>query len=143
VFSIKRKTTDLTDNDNDNLPTFQKINSLPRNCRLHTSADFTSLIGTEYQLNGNWIQVFAKPNHLRYSRLGLIVSKKIERLAVKRNWIKRLLRETFRNNRYCEKSFWVRMDWVIRLRRPVTKKESLQLTTEIRLLMAQLQQCHD
>ena len=71
MFSIKRKTTDLTDNDNDNLPTFQKINSLPRNCRLHTSADFTALIGTEYQLNGNWIQVFAKPNHLRYSRLGL------------------------------------------------------------------------
>ncbi len=74
--------------------------------------------------------------------MGLIVSKKIERHAVKRNWIKRILRETFRKNRHNEHGQLRKMDWVIRLRRPVTKDESIQLATETKLLMFQLQQCH-
>lgn len=81
-----------------------------------------------------------KPNALGYARLGLIVSKKIERRAVKRNWIKRILRETFRKNRTSDQI--KRMDWVIRLKRPVNKNESIKLTSEMRLLMLQLQQCH-
>lgn len=81
-----------------------------------------------------------KPNALGYARLGLIVSKKIERRAVKRNWIKRILRETFRKNRASDQI--KRMDWIIRLKRPVNKNESIKLTSEMRLLMLQLQQCH-
>ncbi|MEK7772081.1 MAG: ribonuclease P protein component, partial [Pseudomonadota bacterium] len=63
----------------------------------------------------------------------------IERHAVKRNRIKRILRETFRNSKRDDQT--TRMDWVIRLRRPVTGKESIQLVTETNLLMLQLQQC--
>jgi ribonuclease P protein component len=81
-----------------------------------------------------------KPNSLGYARLGLIVSKKIERRAVKRNWIKRILRETFRKNRCSDQI--KRMDWIIRLKRPVNKNECMKLTSEMRLLMLQLQQCH-
>jgi ribonuclease P protein component len=81
-----------------------------------------------------------KPNSLGYARLGLIISKKIERRAVKRNWTKRILRETFRKNRFNDQI--KRMDWVIRLKRPVNKNESAKLTSEMRLLMLQLQQCH-
>lgn len=82
-----------------------------------------------------------KPNGLGYARLGLIVSKKIERHAVKRNWIKRILRETFRRNRFSEQTNGI--DWIIRLRRPVARNKSIKLATETRLLMLQLQQCHD
>lgn len=81
-----------------------------------------------------------KPNGLGYERLGLIVSKKIERHAVKRNWIKRILRETFRRNRFSDRTNEI--DWIIRLRRPVARNESIKLATETRLLMLQLQQCH-
>lgn len=81
-----------------------------------------------------------KPNRLGYGRLGLIVSKKIEQHAVKRNWIKRILRETFRRNRLNDQTNEI--DWVIRLRRPVARNESTKLVTETRLLMHQLQQCH-
>ena len=81
-----------------------------------------------------------KPNELGFARLGLIVSKKIERHAVKRNWIKRILRETFRRNRFSDQTNVI--DWIIRLRRPVARNESIKLATETRLLMLQLQQCH-
>lgn len=81
-----------------------------------------------------------KPNGLGYARLGLIVSKKIERHAVKRNWIKRILRETFRRNRFSDQTNEI--DWIIRLRRPVARNGSIKLATETRLLMLQLQQCH-
>lgn len=42
--------------------------------------------------------VFALPNDLGYCRLGLTVSRKVGG-AVKRNRVKRLLREVFRRNR--------------------------------------------
>jgi ribonuclease P protein component len=81
-----------------------------------------------------------KPNGLGYARLGLIVSKKFERHAVKRNRIKRILRETFRRNRFNDETNEI--DWVIRLRRSVARNESIKLATEMQLLMHQLQQCH-
>lgn len=96
----------------------------------------------KYQASSDLIQIYAKPNGFVYSRVGLIVSKKIERYAVKRNWIKRILRETFRKNRQDEYAHFKKMDWVIRLRRHVSKNESAQLATEAKLLMFQLQQCH-
>ena len=58
-----------------------------------------------------------------------------------RNRIKRILRETFRKNRHNEYEHSKKMDWVIRLRRPVTRNKSVQLATETKLLMFQLQQC--
>jgi len=73
--------------------------------------------------------------------MGLVVSKKVERGAVKRNRIKRLFRETFRTS---QQDFGVTgMDWIMRLRRPVAKTDSAQFVAEIRLLMNQLQRCHD
>nr|WP_292924952.1 ribonuclease P protein component [Nitrosomonas sp.] len=95
----------------------------------------------KHQVNGNLIQIYAKPNRLGYARFGLIVSKKIERHAVKRNRIKRILRETFRKHR--SESGSQTLDWVIRIRRSLSKNESMELVSEMQLLMFQLQRCHD
>ncbi len=81
------------------------------------------------------------PNHLAYSRLGLIVAKKVERSAVKRNWVKRLLREVFRLNQQDERT--KNLDWVIRLRCATTRNDAILLTTEAKSLMLKLQKCHD
>ena len=140
MFNIAPKTIEILDIHQ--CPTLNKLNSFPRKCRLNTPADFTATIASECQLSGDLIRVFAKTNGLKYPRLGLIVSKRIERLSVKRNWIKRILREAFRTNNLFDKPNLVTMDWVIRLRRPVTQEESAQLTTEAKILMMQLQQCH-
>ncbi len=81
------------------------------------------------------------PNHLAYSRLGLIVAKRVERRAVKRNWVKRLLREVFRLNQQDERT--KNLDWVIRLRCATTRNDAILLTIEAKSLMLKLQKCHD
>lgn len=80
-----------------------------------------------------------KPNDTGHERLGLIVSKKIVRHAVKRNWIKRILRENFRLSR--DHVNLKNMDWVVRLKRSVNKEDAAKVIIEMRLLMIQLQQC--
>ncbi len=109
---------------------------------MHKAGEFAAVINLKYQARGNLIQIYAKPNGLACARVGLIVAKKIERHAVKRNRIKRILREAFRKNRHNEYEHLRKMDWVIRLRCPVSKNESIQLANETKLLMLQLQQCH-
>lgn len=41
--------------------------------------------------------ILAKPNQLGFNRLGLVIAKKHVRLAVQRNRVKRLIRESFRH----------------------------------------------
>jgi ribonuclease P protein component len=102
---------------------------------------FTAVFRFQHQASSLHLQIYAKPNELSYSRVGLIVSKRIERRAVKRNRIKRLLRETFRT--FQKQSGVAGMDWVMRLKRPVSRIETAQFVAEIKLLMYELQQCHD
>ena len=113
---------------------------MPRSCKLHKAAEFAAVINFKYQISGDLVQIYMKPNEFGHARLGLIVSKRIERLATKRNKVKRILREVFRKNRFDDQK--IKMDWVIRLRRPVSRDELKKLATETQLLMLQLQQCH-
>nr|WP_280523857.1 ribonuclease P protein component [Nitrosomonas aestuarii] len=114
---------------------------MPKSRRLHDAAAFAAVFRFRHQVRSHYVQIYAKPNGLPYSRLGIIVSKKVERGAVKRNWIKRLFRETFRT--FQNNSGTEQMDWVMRLRHPVSADIATQFTAEIRLLMHQLQKCHD
>lgn len=92
--------------------------------------------------SGDFLQLYAKPNEFTFSRLGLIVAKRIERRAVRRNRVKRVLREAFRMTQ--QDSNVRKMDWVVRLRRPITRNHSFHLAIEVKLLMLQLlQQCRD
>lgn len=92
---------------------------------------------------GDFLQIYAKPNNIDYPRLGLIVAKKVARRAVDRNRIKRLLREYFRVNQHNHVT--VNMDWVIRLKRPITRDDAhrLRLIREAETLMLRLKQCHE
>ncbi|MER0202410.1 MAG: ribonuclease P protein component [Nitrosomonas sp.] len=119
---------------------FVETYSLPKSYRLHKATEFAAVINLRCQTNGELIQIYMKPNEFEYARLGLIVSKRIERSAVKRNKIKRILRETFRKNRFYDQT--IKMDWVMRLRRPVPRNKLKKLAAETQLLMLQLQQCH-
>ena len=92
-------------------------------------------------VTGNFLQIHAKPNSLGYSRLGLIVAKKITRRAVVRNKVKRILRETFRMNQQDHET--KTMDLVVRLKRPVIKTNMACLSDEAKTLMLKLRQCHD
>jgi ribonuclease P protein component len=110
---------------------------LPKNHRLHNAKEFSSVIQFRCAESSEFLQVFAKPNNLLHSRLGLIVAGKVERLAVKRNLVKRILRIVFSE----QQKDSVGLDLVIRLRRPVTRGDSSRMKGEYKALLIKLQRC--
>ena len=69
--------------------------------------------------------------------MGLIVAGKVERLAVKRNRVKRILRDAF-----CQQQEnIVGLDLVVRLRRSASKEDANKIRREYRALLIKLQKC--
>jgi ribonuclease P protein component len=109
----------------------------PKNHRLHNSKEFSSVIRFKCAESSNFLQIFAKPNDLLYSRLGLIVAGKVERLAVKRNLAKRILRIVFSEQ---QKDF-AGLDVVVRLRCRITRGDSSRMKEEYKALLIKLHKC--
>lgn len=70
----------------------------PKRSRLSSPAQFREAFARGKRCNTDFFTVIAVPNGLDYARLGLAVSKRKARLAVQRNRLKRLIRESFRVN---------------------------------------------
>jgi len=66
--------------------------------RLLTSADFKKVFDNAKKSGDKYFTVLVSNNDLNVARLGLAISKKNTRLAVQRNRLKRLIRESFRLN---------------------------------------------
>ncbi|MDD3006596.1 MAG: ribonuclease P protein component [Candidatus Pacebacteria bacterium] len=70
---------------------------LSKEFRIRKQKDFDHIFGKDgFFCSQDFLALKAIPNGLAYSRFGFIVSNKISKSAVKRNRIKRLLRETVR-----------------------------------------------
>ncbi len=52
--------------------------------------------GAKVKVSDKHLLILARPNQLSHSRIGLVIAKKNVRLAVDRNRVKRLIRESFR-----------------------------------------------
>lgn len=61
--------------------------------------EFERLLKEGRKINNSLLTVYLRPNQLGYSRLGIIISQKRIKLAVRRNALKRLIREAFRLNK--------------------------------------------
>ena len=69
-----------------------------RSQRLLNAVDFQNVFSEPpFRSSHQHCLILAKPNNLGYDRLGLVIAKKNIRLAVHRNRIKRLIRESFRH----------------------------------------------
>ena len=64
--------------------------------RLKKTDEFSSVFAFRRSLRGGAFQLFYRPNGLKSARLGVVVGKRFVRQAVKRNRVKRLVREAFR-----------------------------------------------
>lgn len=71
-----------------------------RQQRLIHADEFQQMFRAGRRLKAPSSFFLVKPNQLKQARLGFIVAKKNVRLATKRNYIKRYLRELFRLHQY-------------------------------------------
>lgn len=73
--------------------------SFPKDAKIRKSSDFKEVLDKGKKLYTDSFTVICAGNSFGYSRLGLVVSKKSSKSAVKRNRIKRIAREVFRRNK--------------------------------------------
>lgn len=73
---------------------------LPKQAKLIKTDDFSSVFSLRKRIAMPYLVMRYKPNVLNRPRLGLIVAKKTAKLAVKRNYMRRVLRELFRLNQH-------------------------------------------
>lgn len=73
-----------------------RVAGLPRATRLRQASEFQALRTSSGRLGGRCFHLRYRPNGLPHARLGLAISKRVSKLAVERNRLKRLLRESFR-----------------------------------------------
>ena len=105
--------------------------------RLHQTEEFSSVIRFRCSVCGEFLHIFAKPNGLSHPRLGLVIAGKVERLAVNRNRVKRVLREVFR----ARQEDLAGLDLVVRLRCRVVPDGLSRMKDEAGKLMGGLYRC--
>ena len=108
--------------------------SLPKEAKLIKTDDFSSVFNLRKRIAAPYLVMRYKPNELNRPRLGLIVAKKTAKLAVERNYMRRLLRELFRLNQHDLPA----VDLVIQVQKifeksqfDVIKQEFAQLTLKL------------
>lgn len=69
---------------------------LPKQAKLLKATDYSRVFDNPIRSSDRYFTVLARPNELHHSRLGLAFTKKRVKLAVARNRLKRISRESFR-----------------------------------------------
>ena len=94
--------------------------------RLKYADDFSSVFILRNRFGGQFINIFYKPSQLEFNRFGLIVSKKINKKAVDRNYMKRVIRDVFRQFNYPSK-----LDIIIQVKKNFVKKDYVLVKKDI------------
>jgi ribonuclease P protein component len=95
--------------------------SFPRSCRITKSSEYQSFFKEGKKLHQDHFFIVIKINKLDYTRLGFVIAKKHIKKAIKRNTVKRVIRESFRYHQYLLKG----VDLVV-----IAKKGLGELTKE-------------
>ncbi len=69
---------------------------LPKQAKLLKAADYNHVFDKSVRSSDRYFTVLARPNGLLHPRLGMAFTKKRVKLAVGRNLLKRITRESFR-----------------------------------------------
>ena len=110
-------------------------NSFGKSSRLLKARDYKAVFDdAQLKASNRSVLFLAKPNGMPYSRLGLVIAKKNVPLAVQRNRIKRLLRESFRAHHGLPG-----IDIVVLARRGLDNIENPELHTQFARLLKELQ----
>jgi len=78
------------------MPLAASLARLPKHAKLLKAADYNHVFDKSVRSSDRYFTVLARPNTLLHARLGMAFSKKRVKLAVARNRLKRISRESFR-----------------------------------------------
>ena len=79
--------------------TFPSNSNFPKKLTIRKSSEFEEVFKKGKNFHTKYFKIFYKKNSLGFPRLGIVVGKKFIASAVKRNFLKRIIRETFRKNK--------------------------------------------
>ena len=81
------------------------MNRFQKKLRLCTKSQIKNVFDKKQKISQNSIAIFFCYNGLGYARLGIVIPKKNINFAVRRNKIKRIIRESFRINQKTIRNF--------------------------------------
>jgi ribonuclease P protein component len=109
----------------------------PKSLRLTEASDYRKVFDSAHRSADKEFLVLATENSLEKPRLGLAISKKHLRLAVQRNRVKRLVRESFR----LHQSELAGFDFVVLAQRKIKKKNNIELRSSIEKHWKKILEC--
>jgi len=106
--------------------------------KLVNSSEFTAVFNNKKRLSSENLFLYYCPNDIGKNRLGFIVPKRIEKLAVRRNYMRRSLREIFKNifNSNYNHSF----DFIVSIKKTFYKEDFHALKAQVDRLFLKLPQ---
>jgi ribonuclease P protein component len=107
---------------------------LTKQAKLVKTDDFSSVFSLRKRIANKHLVMRYRPNALNRPRLGLIVAKKTAKLAVQRNYMRRVLRELFRLNQHHLPA----LDLVVQVQKIFEKPDFRQIKQEFEYLMHKL-----
>ena len=99
--------------------------------KLCNAEDFTAVFNFRKRLSSIHLHFHYSPNLKSHHRLGFVISTKIEKLSVRRNYMRRLLREILKKELPLETS----LDIVVRVHKKFSKENFNQINMEIKNLI--------
>jgi ribonuclease P protein component len=107
----------------------------PRQARITKTDDFSSVFSFRRRIYGDYMVFHYRKSVSGGARLGLVISKKIAKRSVDRNYMRRVLRELFRKQRSC----LLPIDLVIRATKVFHRSDFKDVEREFSELMAKLE----
>ena len=110
--------------------------SFPRRIRIVKTDDYSSVFNFRHRISGKFLVIHYQYNVLPWARLGIVTTKKITPLAVDRNYMKRVIREFFRKDRYG--AGLANIDLIVRTQKTFNHADFLTIKKEFEELLLQL-----
>jgi ribonuclease P protein component len=107
----------------------------PREFKLKKTDEYSSVFSFRNRIFGEKLIAHFQPNQFNHARLGLVISKKVVKFSVRRNYMRRVLRELFRHHQ----SKMPHMDLIIRAQTPFCKKNYNEIVSEFDMLVSKLE----
>jgi len=106
--------------------------------KLVNSDEFTKVFNHKKRLSSSNLFLYYCPNDIGKNRLGFVVPKRIEKLAVKRNYMRRSLREIFKNIFHINNN--PSFDFVVSIKKTFYKEDFHDLKAQVDNLFLKLPQ---